>query len=389
MTMVNNQPGRGADPITLCRELVRIPSYSGQEAQAADWAAAKMEELGFTDIQREPFGSVTGVWQGDNPGPTLLLDAHLDVAPVTEPERWQHPPFGGDLEDGRIWGRGSADTKSSLAAMLSGVSSLPPASLKGRVVLAASVQEETLTGAAVTPILERIRPDLFITGEPTGLNLAVAQKGRITLVLQTRGRSAHTSRPEAGENAAYKMIEAIRRLRQMPLSADPDLGKEILELTEIISAPYPNSGVVPFGCSARLIGRTLPEETRAGFLRRVEDALGEIQGVEVSVARLSSRCYTGETLAMDDCLPGWRNPPEDQWGKRILAALADAGLAGNPFATGCGTNASAAASLGIPAFIYGPGNLDQAHTIDEWVSAEEVQKAAQGFRAIVAACLQG
>lgn len=388
MIPFNIKPNRGADPVALCRELIRIPSYSGQEAEAADWAALKMQELGFSEIRRDPFGSVTGVWQGENPGPTLLLDAHLDVAPVGEAERWQHSPFGAELEGGRIWGRGSADTKSSLAAMLAAVSGLPPAALRGRVVLAASVQEESLTGVAVGAILERVKPDVFITGEPTSLNLAIAQKGRVSLDLHAHGRSGHTSRPEAGDNAVYKMIDAISRLRQMPTRSDPDLGQEILELTEIISAPCPNSGVIPFGCSARFIGRILPEETRAGFLQRVRDALLEIQGIEATIARLDSRCYTGETLAMDDYLPGWRNLPDDLWGKRILAALVDEGLASKCFASGCGTNASAAASRGIPSFIFGPGNLDQAHSIDEWVSVEEIQKAARGFRAAVMACLR-
>lgn len=378
------------DAVAFCRELVSIPSLLGEEYEAADWAAAKMQRLGFSDIHCDRYGSITGIWQGDLPGPTLLFDSHLDIAPVVEPERWQHKPFGGEMEDGRIWGRGSADTKASLAAMLAALSGLPRKGLSGRIVLAASVQEEVMTGAAVTHILKRFDPDVFVTGEPTSLKLATAQKGRVTLELHARGRSAHTSSPDAGVNAVYAMIEAVHRLRNMPMHHDPELGREILELTEMISIPYPNPGQVPQGCIVRLIGRVLPEETQSGILRRVRAALRDIPAIdEVSVARLSSRSFTGASLVMDDFLPGWRNPPGDAWGNKIIEALASEGLPAERFGAGCGTNASAAGALGIPAFIYGPGNLAQAHTVDEWVSVEDIHRAVRGFRAIAKACLSG
>jgi len=373
--------------IDFHRQLVRLPSLSGQEGAVADAVYAKMTSLDFDKVWRDPLGNVIALKRGEFPGLTLLFDAHLDVAPVGELERWQHEPFGGELVDGRVWGRGSADTKASLAAMLAGLSSLPSTSLSGRVVLAATVQEETLTSAAVFCILKQFTPDVFVTGEPTSLELAVAQKGRVTLELQSHGRSAHTSQPEAGENAVDKMIEAIQRLRQMPMHIDPDLGREFLELTEIISAPYPNSSVVPFGCTARLIGRILPEETRPGFMARVGEALSDLAGIEASIAHLNGCCYTGESLEMDDFLPGWRNPPEDIWGKRILTALAAEGLPAKSFASGCGTNASATGGLALPAFIYGPGSLKQAHTVDEWIAVDDIRRAVRGYRAIAAACL--
>lgn len=389
MRRLEHSRGAIADPVALTRELVRIPSFPGEEGAAAEWVAAKMRSLGFTEIQRDQYGSVTGLWQGEKAGPTLLFDAHLDVVQVTEPEHWQHAPFGGVLENGRIWGRGSADTKASLAAMLAGVSRLPRVHLSGQVVLAASVQEEILTGAAVAHILKKFTPDVFVTGEPTSLSLAIAQKGRVTLELQAHGRSAHTSQPESGENAVYKMIEAVNRLRNMVTHYDPDLGQEILELTEIISEPFPNGSMVPPGCQARMIGRILPEETRAGFLNRVSEALSGISGLEASIAQLNGSCYTGVAIQMEDFLPGWRNPPDDPWGKKILAALSAKGLPTQCIASGCGTNASAAGSLGIPAFIYGPGNLEQAHTVDEWVSVKDIRLAARGFRAIAEGCLGG
>ena len=377
------------NPVEFCRELVRIPSLGGREGAAVEWAAARMDQLGFSDIEQDCYGSVTGIWQGEKPGPTLFFDCHLDVVPVTEPDLWRHPPFEAALEDGKIWGRGAADTKASLAAMLAGVASLPRTGLRGRVVLAATIHEETLTGAAVMPLIKRFKPDVFITGEPTSLNLATSQKGRVTIELRTHGRSAHTSQPELGENAVYRMIDAVQHLPDLPKKTAPLLGREVLELTEIISEPFPNGTLVPHGCRVRMIGRILPGETRQGYLERVKSGLKDIPGVEVGIARLSESCWTGVVLENEDFLPGWRNPPDDPWVRKILAALAEEGLPANVVASGCGTNASAAGVLGIPAFIYGPGDLKQAHIVDEWVSVEELEQGVGGFRAIALACLGG
>jgi putative selenium metabolism hydrolase len=376
-----------ADPVQLCQELVRIPSLPGEEGAVADWVIAKMSQFGFDNIQRDELGSVTGIWQGKNNGPTLLFDAHMDVVPVDQPQHWRHTPFGGELEDGKVWGRGAADTKASLASMLAALSSLQRSNLCGRVVLAASVHEEIFTGLAVSKILERFSPDIFVTGEPTDLDIAIAQKGRVSLELSTTGVGAHTSQPELGVNAVYKMIKVIQRLRSIPVRSDPDLGKEILELTEISSLPFPNPGKVPHACKARMIGRILPQETREGFLDRIQTGLADITGINVSIATVSGICYTGVKLVTEDFLSGWRNRSDDLWGKKILTALAAEGLPANTYGSGCGTNASAAGSRGIPAFIYGPGSLNQAHIVDEWVSVEDLHLAVRGFRAIASACL--
>ena len=118
------------DVIELCREFVRIPSPSGQEGALAAVVAAHMKFMGFS-VELDRFGSVLGTRKGTRPGPILLFDSHLDVVPVGDPEAWTHPPFGADLAEGRIWGRGAADTKCSLAALtLLAPSTSPPASVK-------------------------------------------------------------------------------------------------------------------------------------------------------------------------------------------------------------------------------------------------------------------
>jgi putative selenium metabolism hydrolase len=374
--------------LAFCQRIVRIPSYSGEEGSVAAEVIDEMRSMGFDSIETDACGSVIGTLHGDRPGPSLLFDAHMDVVPITSPENWKHAPFGAELEDGKLWGRGSADTKGSLAGVLHAVAALPRSTFAGTVYVAATVAEENLTGAAVTRILQKIPVDVFVTGEPTSLRLGVAQKGRLTLALKAHGRAAHTSHPENGINAVYKMMEVIQRLRAMPTGHDPLVGPSILELTEMVSEPLPGTAFVPDGCTARMVGRTIPGDTDKTIFGRIDHALTGLEGVEVALDHMTQPCYTGVLLETDDFIPGWKNNPTNPYQERILKALAHAGLPADPFGFPGGTNASASAGmLGIPSFIYGPGSLDRAHIVDEWVSVEELFNAALGFQTIALACL--
>jgi acetylornithine deacetylase/succinyl-diaminopimelate desuccinylase-like protein len=183
-----------------------------------------MEALGF-QVETDRLGNVLGTRQGPEPGPTLLFDAHLDVVPVTDPAAWTHAPFGAELDQGRLWGRGSADTKGALAAML--IAGGAAGDFRGTLLVSASVCEENMTAVALAEVLARHPADLVIVGEPTSLCLGTAQKGRAGLWLEAAGRSAHSSRPELGDNAIYKLLEAVARIRALPLPADPDLGSAV------------------------------------------------------------------------------------------------------------------------------------------------------------------
>ncbi len=370
------------DPLALTRSLVRIPSPSGGEGAVAAHVAETMARLGFSEVQVDAWGDVIGVRRGGRPGPTLLFDGHMDVVDPG-PEPWTYDPYGGEVSEGRLWGRGAADTKGSLAAMICAGADLPMEKLAGTLVVAATVCEENLTGAALGLVLDAHRADLVITGEPTGLRLGVAQKGRATLRLHAAGRSAHTSQPELGDNAAYKMIEAVRRLRDLPQPADPELGPGVLELVELCSEPFPNQTLVPAGCHARFVARTMPGETADAFLGRIAAGLGNLTGVTYALDRLRQPCYTGAALEAVDFLPGWRCPADAAWRGALLDALAAAGLPADTFAAPCGTNASESAGRrGIPTFIYGPGTLAQAHIADEWVAVDDLIAAQAGYAAL-------
>ena len=248
-------PDPSGSVVELCREFVRIPSPSGQEGELAAVVAARMQAMGFK-VETDAFGSVLGLRKGARPGPMLIMDAHLDTVPVTHASAWRHDPFGAEMEQGRLWGRGTADTKGSLAAMLCAAAALDD--FPGTLIVSASVCEEDVTTAALAQVLDHHPADLVLVGEPTSLCLGTAQKGRAGLLLEASGRSAHSSRPELGDNAIYKMMAAITRLRALPLPVDPELGQGVCELIEIGSEPKPSPGMVPHFCTARLALRLLP-----------------------------------------------------------------------------------------------------------------------------------
>ena len=362
------------DVIELCREFVRIPSPSGQEGALAAVVAAHMKFMGFS-VELDRFGSVLGTRKGTRPGPSLLFDSHLDVVPVGDPDAWTHPPFGADLAEGRLWGRGAADTKCSLAAML--CAGAAASDFAGTLHISASVCEENMTAVALAEVLDRHPADLVIVGEPTGLCLGTAQKGRAGLLLEAKGRSAHTSRPELGDNAVYKMLEAIKRIRALPLPVDPELGPAICELIEIDSEPKPSPGMVPHRCTARLALRLLPGETAQTVRERTVACLQGLESIEVQLLTSSQRCHTGIEMVMEECVLSWK-AQDAKLQARLLAALDT-----KAFAAPYSTNASAAAARNIPAFLLGPGSIDQAHSVYEWVSLDELRAAQVAYAALI------
>jgi len=362
----------------LSREFIRIPSPSGAEQALADCVAGRMEALGFR-VERDSFGDVLGIRQGGSPGPTLLLDAHMDTVPVTDPSAWTHAPFGAEIAQGRLWGRGSADTKGSLAAMIGAAAGLDP--FPGTIIVSASVCEENLTGAALRHILASHPADVVLVGEPTSLLLGIAQKGRAGILVEALGRSAHSSRPELGDNAVTRMMEALARLRTVSLPSDPELGRGVCELIEIASEPKASVGMVPHRCTARLALRLLPGETAHAVLERTRAGLGGLDGVSVHLESLTQTCCTGLPLAMAEFIPAWKNQ-DPILQSRLLEALGT-----SPFAAPYTTNASAAAALGIPVFLLGPGSIAQAHTVDEWIDLEQLNAAAQAYEIAIRTCL--
>ena len=135
--------------IPFTQSLIRCPSPPGEENAVVDVILREMRALGFDGFWRDEVGNAVGVITGAEPGPALLLDGHCDTVGIAPGVPWAHDPFGGAIEDGFIYGRGAADMKGALAAMICAAGSVDRAKLRGRVVITATVMEENLEGAAL------------------------------------------------------------------------------------------------------------------------------------------------------------------------------------------------------------------------------------------------
>ena len=132
--------------ISFSVELVRYSGDSGNERDTADCVRRKMEALGYDEVLVDEYGSVLGILKGTVPGPTLLFDGHMDVVSVRDKDKWEYEPFGAEISEGRIWGRGTTDMKGALAAVVCAASYLEKTEFTGQILVSASVAEEFSSG---------------------------------------------------------------------------------------------------------------------------------------------------------------------------------------------------------------------------------------------------
>ncbi len=374
--------------VALTRELVQAKSPAGQEEEAGRVVAHWMKTLGYDEIWTDEYGSVIGKRWGSGPGKNLHFDGHIDIVAATQPDSWRHPPFEAHVTEGRIWGRGTTDMKGPLAAMICGAAFLSREAFDGTITVSASVGEEGWEGAALGAILREYPADAVVIGEPSNLTLGYAQKGRAGITLKTQGRAAHTSTPQKGLNAVYKMIEVIESVRAMPLPEDDVLGPGVTELIEIISSPYPGDTIVPDGCRVRFDRRLGPGETQTSMLEGLQEALNDIEGVSVECPDIVLSCYTGEQLRMADFHPGWITPREEELVQKALVGMRTIGLPETYLAAPYCTNGSASAGeMGLPTIIFGPSQSALAHIVDEYIEIEQLLKGTAAHMAIAQAYL--
>ncbi len=379
--------------VQLCRRLVRIPSPSGQEGEMARTVRDLAAELGYQQIDIDAFGNVVACISGNRPGRTLLLDAHMDTVPVTDEDEWEYSPFGGEVVSGRLYGRGSSDMKGALAAMLLAgamFSRDTNGEFCGEICVAATVMEEVFEGVAARSVVQAIEPDWVVIGESTGLDVSRGQRGRAEIVVETEGKAAHSSSPEAGHNAVYDMAELIGRIRQLPCPEDPVLGRGILELTDIISRPYPGASVIPHTCRATfdrrlLVGET-PESALAPLLQTIDRLASERPGVSASArhVRAASDCWTGHKIEAVRFFPAWLFDSDHPLVVQTQRALRKVGLQPSVSHYSFCTNGSRYAGIeGVPTVGFGPSREEVAHTTDEYLLLDELYSSCSGYYSII------
>ncbi len=366
--------------ISFTQDLVRLPSLPGHEREVAHAVEARMRALGYDEVWTDECGSVVGMLHGEKAGATILFDSHSDTVEITSPEDWTHDPLGGELDADKIWGRGSTDMKGALAGTVVALGRLPKSEYRGTLAVSASVGEEVIEGAALSHIIPRVHPDFVVICEPSECRLGIGQKGRTGIWVSTTGRAAHTSTPQLGDNAIYKMLPVVERLRALPLPEDPILGRGLMELAEIQSFPFPGKSIVPDLCRARFDRRLMRGETMESVLDSFRAALADLKdwSVEYTTARVD--CYTGHVLELPDFFPAWALDQGSIWYDKAARGLKSAGLVPDHFvAPYCANGSYSAGQAGIPTMIFGPSTIRLAHAVDEYIEVPELLRGAEGF----------
>lgn len=389
---------RKEEVLSLTKALISRQSYSGQEQDVAEELKHYLAKKGFNQVETDRYGNVLGCIKGSRPGKRLLFDGHIDTVPAANPAAWTHAPFSPELVDGKLYGRGTSDMKGAVAAFTAAAGFFAEDRMRdfpGELWIAGVVHEECFEGVAARSVSGIVKPDYVVIGEASDCNVKIGQRGRAEIVVETFGVPAHSANPEKGVNAVYQMCRVVEALRGLGTTEHPVLGKGILELTDIQSAPYPGASVVPFYCRATYDRRLLAGETRESVLAPIRAALETLMAADpsfrakVSFAQGEETCYTGETIRGERFFPGWLYGEDAPFVQAVLSELRSAGQTPEVTQYSFCTNGSHyAGEAGIPTLGFGPSNESLAHIDDEYVEISQLERACEGYYAIMEALLK-
>jgi acetylornithine deacetylase len=385
------------------RALIRIPSITGSEEAVATWAAGALEGLGLAvetilpdpdSIRKDP------AWPGEEMaraslpivvgragatgGPRIVLSGHLDVVPPGDPDTWTMDPWGGGIRDGSMYGRGACDMKGGVASILGAIRALRTAGdlegLHGQLIVALVPSEEDGGQGTLAAIRAGVTGDYAVITEPSDLDVVVAHAGAITFRLTVPGRAAHASRRREGVSALDKLWVLARALE---IDEAERNAAETDPLMTVLGLPYPTIiGIVRGGDWASTVLDRVTADGRYGVrLGQTEaDAEAELRAciaaacaadpflrdhpatVEITGGRFGS-----VRVPSDHPLPvGLAETIEAVTGRRPA-------LLGEPY----GADMRLFVNVGETAcVIFGPGNVNVAHSADEHVPLDQVEACA-------------
>lgn len=380
------------DPLQILQELVAIPSVNpmGRQVTGPEYLETRMSDylIDFFERLEVPYqrfavlpgrDNVIARWDCPGAKTTVLLDAHQDTVPV---EGMTIDPFRPVVKEGRLYGRGACDVKGGMAAILAAFSRLiqeQPRGAANVVVSCTCDEEQTATGVtelgklwtdpARKGSLISSPPDVAVVAEPTDLDIVVAHRGATRWKIRTKGRACHSSRPQEGVNAIYKMAHVLHCLEQyaeaLPTMRPPHplCGPSTISVGRIEGGLSVNT--VPDECTIEIDRRGIPGEDGL----TIRDQVGE---------------YLHRRLDVDfEMLPPWiigaslSDEHNGPWADRLLKVIEQTAGPRKKIGVPYGTNASRIAATGVPAVVFGPGSIHQAHTVDEWISIDELRQASE------------
>ena len=368
--------------VDFTRRLVQIPSVFDparglDEEPAAELVVEQMRAFGWdpeVDVVAPGRPNVVATIDGGRPGPTLMFEGHLDVVTEGSLDQWSHDPFGAELADGRIWGRGAADMKGGVAAMLFAADELcRRGGFPGRLVLGALVDEEGMMIGA-KDFVARGRADgvdAAICCEPEGGEICHVAKGALRLRIDLTGKMAHGAMPFQGRNpnrAAGAVLTALADLEselQTLHGEHPHLGLVWVTPTVLRAGDPPQMNVMPKDASIWVDVRTIPSVDHDELVDEVRRRAADVAGRTGVDARASTSSTTARPWPRPRTTPLVRA----LWDAHAAVGASPPRLGGVPGATD-GTVLTSRG--GIPTVVYGPGGKWIAHQADEFVEVADL-----------------
>ncbi len=376
-----------AEVIRLTAELIRRPSVSGAEKSVVELLANFLADHGLPvqlDEAAPDRPNLTCLWGADE-GPTLLLTGHSDTVPIGN--GWSRDPFAGEIDNGRLYGRGSCDMKAGLAGMAVAMVALKRrmARPRGRVLFAACVDEEETGIGTRAAIKAGLKADYAVIGEPTELQTIRAAKGNCYFEVEISGRAAHAGFPDRGANAIYGATRAVAAVeahhRELQQRCHPLLGSPSCSVGTIQGGT--GVSAVADSCHFWVDRRLLPDETGEAALKELSQALDrhavmpdgttrrEYLRMEMPALELAEGHALIDAVkrAARDC--GGPDLPVGGW-----SAACDGGYLMR--------------DAGIPTVLLGPGSIvHQAHRPDEFVPIDQLVIAARSYATLAARLIGG
>jgi len=368
------------DLVKLTKRLIELRSVNppGEEKEISEFLEAEMRARGLkVDILDTGGGrkNVLGWVKGSRSRPALLLNGHSDVVTPGEASRWKSDPFKPVVRDGRVYGRGAADMKGGLAAMIVAAASLVEESreIRGSVAVLATVDEEVgKIGARRFVESGGVRSfDAAVIGEPTDLAVATAQKGMVWVRLETSGKMAHASQAHLGVNAVHLMSDLTVAIRKgLQIRRHKLFGKTDVNVT-VIEGGY-KVNVIPDTCKAQIDIRLVPGQTTEQVRDQIEDIAERERSANPSL-RVKWELF--ETLEPTEV------PTRSPVVKALTAAYSEVREeAPRKWGFPATTDGSVfVAEVNLPIVLFGPGRLSEAHSVDEFVETSQLVDASKVY----------
>jgi len=369
----------------LIQRLIQIKSYSGEEKEIVEFIVAKMKEYGFDEAYHDGFGNAIGKI-GNGPI-KIMFDAHIDTVKVTETENWAHPPFAGEIVNGKMYGRGVVDEKPAMAGfMIAGkvLKQVYGNDFPFTLYVVGSVLEEDADGYPLYHIIqnEKIKPDYVVLGEPTNLQVYRGQRGRMELKITATGKSAHGAHNQKGINAIYKLQPILAEIEKLDKKLKPKqpLGKGSITVSQITSKA-PSLCSVSDYCQIHIDRRMTIGENKKTVVKELQEIIKKHKSdAKVSIPNVEGKSWKGTEFYQEAYFPTWvyeeKHPLVDAAMKTSKAAIGKAKSGVWSFST---NGVATAGHFGIPTIGFAPGREELAHSSKEELVLNDLLKATKFY----------